>query len=65
MSRIVQCTNLSGHEADHLVGQTVRPGQADELVPVPGDDLRDVEPGQKGDRYDAGKSREESPAALI
>ena len=48
--------HLSRHEADHLIGQSVWPWQTHKLIPVPRDDLSDVEASQKCDGYDAGKS---------
>ena len=43
-------TDLPGDGRDELVGQFVGRGQAEELVPVPGDHGGDVEPGHEGHR---------------
>ena len=44
---MVELAHLSGYKADELVGKPVGPGQRNELVPVPGHHVGDVERGRE------------------
>ena len=46
-------SDLSGNVADKSEGNLVWPGQRHELVPPPANHLSHIEPGEKGDGYEA------------
>ena len=47
---------LARYKSNELEGYSVRPRKADELVPVPGDHVGDVEPDHEGHWNLVGKS---------